>query len=164
MIVERVAKVLDQRIVQHVEEIIRGGPAVVLLQIEPAGAILVCHASTMLPLETTLAAACARCANGAASAVVASAVVHSTVRRVSVVFLHSFLPTNGYGWADQPRLDGSPQREPSPGPHDRDRLDRGRHSPPPRGHPLSESLAFNVVQLCKNVFPNFAADNLNDGC
>jgi hypothetical protein len=37
VLVEFLAKVLDQGVVQHVEEIVRRGPAVVLLRVEPAG-------------------------------------------------------------------------------------------------------------------------------
>src|SRR4029077_13974119 len=57
------------------------------------GAILVCHASTILPPGTILAAAWAPRTKGSASAVVANVAPLSTVRRVSFVVT---IPTSLY--------------------------------------------------------------------
>src|SRR5262249_44814410 len=104
-------------------------------------AILVCHASTMLPLGTTLAAAWILRKNGAASAVVAAADLNK-VRRVGVVCSIGSSATQG-----RSRGTGATARWQT-------REEMAHH---PLHCPLdlqtlsSRSLTLNLPQLCKIV-------------
>ena len=86
MVVELVAEVLDQAVVQRHQEIVGTGGAVVLLRIEPARRDVGVPGQHQLALwdDCRRRGRCAR--NGTASAVVANAPSSARVRRVSIAF------------------------------------------------------------------------------
>ena len=56
MVIELVAEIFDKGVMRGVEEIVRCGASVMLLRVDQRAAILLCQASTILPLGTTLVA------------------------------------------------------------------------------------------------------------
>ena len=84
VVVELLLVVLDQRVVQHIDEIVRRRAAVMLSGSSQRGAILVCHANVIFPVGVILSGAPATRTNGATTPLAANAAECNNLRRVSV--------------------------------------------------------------------------------